>query len=95
MELTFLEDRAGTLSWSVLRGLVAAVQRSGALPDDFRHTLKERLKSEVLPLVLNSLTVCMVDCYYFCCAVHRHLLQQLGRSPRQNSDVQGACRGSV
>jgi len=56
MDLTFLEDRTGTLNWAALHAVVAAATRAGALSEDARHTLKERLKSEVLPLVLNSLT---------------------------------------
>jgi hypothetical protein len=57
MDLTFLEDRAGTVSWPALHAVVAAAARTGTLTADASHTLKERLKSEVLPLVLNSLTV--------------------------------------
>jgi hypothetical protein len=57
MNLTFLEDRAGCLSWATLHRLCVAAAARGAVPEDARHMLKERLKSEVLPLVLNSLTV--------------------------------------
>ena len=58
MDITFLEDgRTGSLSWATLHRVVAAAEHACALPEDARHVLKERLKSEVLPLVLNSLTV--------------------------------------
>ncbi|GBF87710.1 hypothetical protein Rsub_00421 [Raphidocelis subcapitata] len=56
VDLTFLEERGGGVAWQTLAGLAAAAERSGALPEDARAALKERLKSEVLPLVLNSLT---------------------------------------
>lgn len=59
--LTFLEDPAGGLHWGAVAALVAASARAGCVDAAAARALKERLKTEVLPLILNSLTVRRCD----------------------------------
>jgi hypothetical protein len=52
-----LEGRDGHVYWKNVERVVAAVVQQRTLPDDLLHHLKERLKSGLSNIILNTFTV--------------------------------------